>query len=84
MGTWGAQLYDDDNACDLRETIALVCKVPMPGDRLLGFLKDVYGDCDPADEDGVRENGDATSFWSQLVLDPIERCGEAETKQGRN
>jgi hypothetical protein len=38
MGTWSASLYDDDAASDLKNTIALVCKVPGDGERLLSTL----------------------------------------------
>lgn len=67
MGAWGASLYDDDNACDLRDTIALVCKVPVPGDRLLEILKGIEEDCDPAEDEG-------RLFWL-VVADQFERRG---------
>ena len=67
MGTWGAALYDDDSASDLRDTLALLCKVPVPGDRLLELLKELYGDCDPTDEDGAL-------FWL-VTADQFERRG---------
>jgi hypothetical protein len=67
MGTWGAALYDDDNASDLKETIALVCRVPVSGDTLLAILKDLHGDCDPADEEGAL-------FWL-VTADQFERRG---------
>jgi hypothetical protein len=73
MGTWGAALYDDDSASDLRDTIASVCKVPVSGDRLLGILKEMQGECDPTDEDGAL-------FWL-VVADQFEKrrieCREA-------
>jgi hypothetical protein len=43
MGTWGASLYDDDEAGDLKNAIAVVCKVPGEGDRLVSLLKEMYG-----------------------------------------
>jgi hypothetical protein len=67
MGTWGPALFDDDNACDLRETLALICKVPLPGDRLLDALKGTYGDCDPTDDEGAL-------FWL-VTADQFERRG---------
>jgi hypothetical protein len=67
MGTWGAALYDDDSASDLRDTIALMCKVPVPGNKLLEFLKKLYGNCDPTDEDG-------SLFWL-VTADQFERRG---------
>ena len=47
---------------DLRETLALNCKVPMPGDRLLDNLREVYGDCDPIDDEGAFLVGDGRYF----------------------
>lgn len=67
MGAWGAGLYDDDTAGDLKNTIALVAKVPEDGDRLLQMLKDVQGNVDPADEDG-------SLFWL-VVADQFEKKG---------
>lgn len=31
MGTWGAGLYEDDTASDLRNSMALVTKIPADG-----------------------------------------------------
>src|SRR5690606_20857074 len=67
MGTWGAALYDDDDASDLRNTIALLCKVPASGDELLSHLKRVNGNCDPTDDDGAL-------FWL-VTADQFERRG---------
>jgi hypothetical protein len=67
MGAWGAALYDDDEACDLRDTVRLVCKVPVSGDKLLEYLKGVYRDCDPKDEEGAL-------FWL-VTADQFERRG---------
>ncbi len=67
MGTWGPALFDDDNACDLRETLALICKVPLPGDRLIDFLKEICGNCDPTDDEGAL-------FWL-VTADQFERRG---------
>jgi hypothetical protein len=67
MGSWGASLYEDDMACDLKTAISAVCKVPADGIGLLGFLKAMYGHCDPADED-------AALFWL-VVADQFERRG---------
>lgn len=67
MGTWSASLYDDDQASDLKNTLAVLCKVPVDGDRLLEFLEEMHGDCDPADEDGAL-------FWL-VTADQFERRG---------
>ncbi len=67
MGTWGASIYADDKACDLRDTVSLICKVPVPGNRLLDLLKETCGDCDPADEEGGL-------FWL-VTADQFERRG---------
>jgi hypothetical protein len=67
MGTLGAAFYEDDNALDLRDTLALLCKIPMPGGRLLDFLKELYGDADPQDEEGAL-------FWL-VTADQFERRG---------
>src|SRR5438552_2193801 len=67
MGTWGASLYDDDDASDLRDTLSFVCKVPVSGDRLVELLKGIHGDCDPKDEDGAL-------FWL-ITADQFERRG---------
>ncbi|HEY8025918.1 MAG TPA: hypothetical protein VIF60_15235 [Burkholderiaceae bacterium] len=76
MGTWGAALYDDDSAADLKNTLALLCKVPVDGDQLLVNLKILHGDCDPAD-------GEAAFFWL-VTADQFEkrgiRCEEAIAK----
>jgi hypothetical protein len=72
MGTLGAALYEDDNALDLRDSLALFCKVPMPGDRLLDYLREVYGDCDPTDDEGAL-------FWL-VTADQFELRG-IECKQ---
>jgi hypothetical protein len=67
MGTWGASLYDDDEAGDLKNAIAAVCKVPGDGDRLLSLLKEMYGARDPASDEG-------SLFWL-VVADQFERRG---------
>jgi hypothetical protein len=67
MGTWGALLYDDDEASDLRNTLKLMCKIPVPGDRLLELLIETHGDCDPNDPDDAL-------FWL-VTADQFERRG---------
>jgi hypothetical protein len=67
MGSWGAKLYDDDRAADLKKTVALVAKVPAAGDRLLEILAELHGDTDPSNEDAI-------VFWL-VVADQFERRG---------
>ena len=67
MGAWGSALYDNDAASDLKNTVALVAKVPGDGDRLLGILEEAHGSADPADEDGAL-------FWL-VVADQFEKRG---------
>jgi hypothetical protein len=48
MGTWGTGLYQDDEAEDLRDTIAVLGRMPIDGDRACGAragfcLPDVAG-----------------------------------------
>lgn len=69
MGTWGAALYDDDTASDLRDTVALVTRVPGNGERLLSLIRQVHGEVDPEDED-------AAIFWL-VVADLFEKKGIA-------
>ena len=38
MGCWGPGLYQDDDAEDLKNSIALLAKLPVDGDRLLEIL----------------------------------------------
>lgn len=67
MGTWGAGLYDDDEASDLKNTIGLLCKVPASGDRLLELLQRVLGERDYEGEAGL-------PFWL-VVADQFEKRG---------
>ena len=67
MGTWGAALYEDDSASDLKNTLALLCKVPVDGERLLNYLKQLHGERDPAD-------GDDAFFWL-VTADQFEKRG---------
>lgn len=67
MGTWGASLYEDDTASDMKNAVTRVAKVPADGDQLLACLLEMYGPRDPADEDGIL-------FWL-VVADQFERRG---------
>ncbi len=76
MGAWGAGLYDDDSAADLKNTVALLCKVPGDGAALLGYLKQLHGGADPAD-------GDAAYFWL-VAADQFEKRGIACAEANAN
>lgn len=67
MGSWGTGLYQDDFASDLKNTIALVSKVPADGDRLLAILRELHADADLDGDDGP-------TFWL-VVADQFERKG---------
>lgn len=68
MGSWGVGLYQDDVAADLRSTIALLSKLPEPGDRLLHIiLEDHDGSTDLTSDGGP-------TFWLVLA-DQFERRG---------
>jgi hypothetical protein len=67
MGTWGASLYEDDEAADLKVAVSVVCKVPSDGDKLLEYLQEMFGNCDPTSEEGIL-------FWL-IVADQFEKRG---------
>lgn len=69
MGNWGAGLYEDDHAADLKNTLALLCKLPGTGEALLDKLKAMYWGNEPSDVDD-------TIFWL-VVADQFERKGIA-------
>lgn len=66
MGTWGSGIYDDDFAADLRNSVALVCKVPFDGDRLTEILLQLHA--------VTSESENETTFWLVLA-DQFERRG---------
>ena len=67
MGTWGAALYDDDAAGDLKNAIALLAKVPVDGNRMLEMLKAFQGDVDLSESGG-------SLFWL-VTADQFEKRG---------
>jgi hypothetical protein len=68
MGRWGAGLYADDKAADLRQSIALIAIIPAPGDRLLEILLRQAGRTpELTDSDGC-------TFWL-VIADQFERRG---------
>ncbi len=58
MGTWGASLYSNDFAMDLRGTIGAVVRLPFDADRLLEILCE----SEPAAANNP-EDEDHTIFW---------------------
>ena len=76
MGAWGAALYDDDSVSDLKNTLALLSKVPANGEQLLAHLKQLHGDIDPS-------NGDAAYFWL-VTADQFEKRGIACAEASAN
>lgn len=72
MGTWGASLYEDDTASDLKKSIALVSKIPVDGHQLLELLEQSQGNTDPDDVDGGL-------FWL-VVADQFEKMGIESTR----
>lgn len=69
MGAWGAGLYQNDYALNLKNTISLVSKIPRDGERLLEVLWQMQ--CDS----GIDEEDECT-FWL-VVADQFERRGIA-------
>ena len=68
MGTWGAGLYQDDDASDLKNTIALLSKIPIDGDKMLAILLSNRSDGGEFDADG------GPAFWL-VVADQFEKRG---------
>ena len=73
MGCWGAGLYQDDDALDLKGSIAVLAKLPVDGNRLLDIL--LSNRSEPPDFH--RDGGPA--FWL-VVADQFERRGIACAK----
>lgn len=69
MGTWGAGLYENDIAADLKCAISLVAKVPVGGAKLLHILREMK------DVRGLDSIEDQT-FWLVLA-DQFEKRGIA-------
>ena len=70
MGAWGAGLYQDDVALDLKNTIALLAKMPVSGDRILEILLETHNEGVELTDDG------GPTFWL-VVADQFERRGIA-------
>ncbi|MFN7883507.1 MAG: hypothetical protein ACK5PF_10920 [bacterium] len=68
MGTWGEGLYDDDEACDLRDSISLLSKMPINGDSILRLVLEQFERDDNLDADG------SPSFW-MVMADQFAKRG---------
>jgi hypothetical protein len=68
MGAWGPGLYQDDEARDLRNAIALLARIPADGDRILDILLGQQ-----PKPPGLGRDGGPT-FWL-VVADQFERKG---------
>jgi len=70
MGTWGENLYDDDDACDVRDSLAVLSKLPADGDRILDILLETTSSNTDLDDDR------GPTFWL-AVADQFEKRGVA-------
>lgn len=68
MGAWGEGLYDDDEACDVRDSIVLLSKMPGDGESILGLVLEQFGRDENLDEDGC------PTFW-MVVADQFSKRG---------
>lgn len=68
MGAWGPGLYQDDEACDLKNTIAMLAKMPADGDGILEILLRNRSEAPSLDSDG------GPTFWL-VTADRFERLG---------
>ncbi len=69
MGTWGAALYSDDTALDVRATARAIAKLPFDGARCTELVREAFADMasNPSDDDYV-------TFWLALA-DSLTACG---------
>jgi len=68
MGTWGEGLYDDDEACDVRDTIALLSKMPGDGESILRLMLEQFERDEDLTDDGC------PTFW-MAVADQFAKRG---------
>jgi len=68
MGAWGAGLYADDFAGDLKQTVATLCRLPRSGRELVQLLTEL----EPAASNS--HDTDHTTFWL-VVADQLHRRG---------
>lgn len=69
MGTWGAGLYSNDIAKDLKSTISAVVRVPFETDQLVDIIAKSFPEA--ANDEG---DEDHTTFWLVLA-DQMHRKG---------
>ncbi|WP_417446020.1 hypothetical protein [Kangiella sp.] len=68
MGTWGEGLYADDEACDVRDLISLLSKMPSNGDCILQLALEQFERNENLGEDGC------PTFW-MVVADQFTKRG---------
>lgn len=68
MGQWGGGLYDDDEACDVRDTVSLLSKMPGDGESILRIVLEQCDRDENLDEDGC------AAFWL-VMADQFVRRG---------
>ncbi|EDL58986.1 hypothetical protein [Gimesia maris] len=61
MGSWGAGLYSNDIALDLKSAVAAIVKLPFESEQLIKMLAEAF-----TEEAGRETNEEYTTFW--LVL----------------
>lgn len=61
MGSWGAGLYSNDIALDLKSAVAAIVKLPFESEQLIKMLAEAF-----PEEAGRETNEEYTTFW--LVL----------------
>lgn len=66
MGCWGAGLYDDDLALEVKASVQLLARLPADGERLLAILRDVHA-IEPGTADEIP--------FLLVVADQFERRG---------
>ena len=68
MGAWGAGLYANDDALDLRSSLAAVCRLPYDGDQLVELLSRLNPDSHDATCEGH------STFWL-VIADQFHKRG---------
>ena len=68
MGAWGEGLYDDDEAMDVKDSIQLLSKMPVPGERIVEILQSQFERTEDLTDDG------APTFWI-AIADQFEKKG---------
>ncbi|RAU17070.1 hypothetical protein DN062_14220 [Nitrincola tibetensis] len=77
MGAWGEGLYEEDEACDVRDSISMLSKMPANGDEILEILIEQYGPVEDLEDDGV------PNFW-MVVADQYSKKGIVSEKVRMN